>query len=75
MAKRPKTGGRKKGTPNKTTSPVKELAKGYGLKVIETFAAILVDENAPHASRITAGRELLEHSIQQWDGSLSARQR
>ena len=52
-------GGRKKGTPNRTTAEIRELAQQHGPLVLKTLAA-LVKKADCDAVRVSAGKELLE---------------
>ncbi len=62
MARGFKTGGRKKGTPNKRTVRRAELlAQLYGRDPITFFASILQDKRAAPEDRILAARELLPY--------------
>jgi|SRR5881392_3953908 len=55
----PKTGGRKKGTPNKSSNGIRDLAQQYGPDAIMELATILTtSEN--HQARIAAAKELLD---------------
>lgn len=76
----PKTGGRKAGTPNKSTADVKALAEPYGPEAIETLAAVMRDTTQPAAARIAAADKLLDRGYgkpkqpidhQSSDGSMS----
>ena len=58
MTKGYKTGGRKKGTPNKHTAEVKELAQQHGVECVERLAEIAGGDNVPAA--VAACRELLD---------------
>jgi len=58
---RRKTGGRAKGVLNKTTRDVRELAQGYGPRVIEGLWKIF-QESDSEASRIAAAKELLDRA-------------
>lgn len=60
MAIGKKTGGRQKGTPNKVTADVKELAQSYGAEAITALVEIVRDGEAPHAARVSAVKELLD---------------
>ena len=53
-------GGRQKGTPNKATAEVKELAKQYTEKAIRRLADMLDDPNAPPVAVVKAAAELLD---------------
>ena len=59
----PKTGGRRKGTPNRATAEIKALAQTYGPDAIDTLAEIMNDKAAPEASRVAAIRELLDRGF------------
>ncbi|MDX1571878.1 MAG: hypothetical protein R3200_15460 [Xanthomonadales bacterium] len=54
-----KTGGRKKGTRNKTAPDIKQLAAPYGPDALEALAGIMADPDAPAAARVAACREIL----------------
>ncbi len=54
-----KTGGRTKGTPNKSTAEIKELAQTYSAKALETLATIMRNSDNDTA-RIAAAKELLD---------------
>lgn len=56
---RPRTGGRKKGTPNKATAEVKALAQCWGEQAISTLAT-LMEKGDTDQVRISAARELLD---------------
>ena len=58
MTKRTKTGGRKKGTPNKHTAEVRELAQQHGPACIERLAEIAMGDNPTAA--VSACKELLD---------------
>ena len=58
MAKRVKTGGRKKGTPNKHTAEVRVLAQQHGPACIERLAEIALGDNPTAA--VAACKELLD---------------
>lgn len=60
MAKGVKTGGRKKGTPNKATASVKEAARKYTDEALLTLAEIMRDEEQPAAARVAASNSLLD---------------
>ena len=54
-----KQGGRKKGTPNKSTAEIKELAQTYSTDALKTLAMImLTSEN--DTAKIAAAKELLD---------------
>ena len=57
MAKGHKTGGRRKGTPNKATAEVRALAQQYTAECIDRLAEIARDDNPTAA--VSACRELL----------------
>jgi len=54
-----KTGGRKAGTPNKTTRAVRALAQDYGREAIELLATIM-RSSQNEAVKISSARELLD---------------
>jgi len=56
----PKTGGRKKGTPNKATRDIKAMAQEYGEEAVTTLATIMKDESHPPAARVAAAKELID---------------
>lgn len=58
----PKTGGRQKGTPNKATRAVKELAGEYGEEAVRSLVEIMRDGEAPPAARVAASREILDRA-------------
>ena len=60
MARGKKTGGRKKGTPNKATMGVKAMAQVYTDDALATLAAIMRDKEAPPAARVAASNSLLD---------------
>ncbi len=59
MANGIKTGGRKVGTPNKTTSAVRALAQDYGREAIELLATIM-RSSQNESVKISSARELLD---------------
>ncbi len=67
MTKRTKTGGRKKGTPNKHTAEVRELAQQHGAACIERLAEIAMGDNPTAA--VAACKELLDRG---WGKSVAA---
>lgn len=54
--------GRKKGVPNKITRPIRELAANFSEGAIATLVKIAADQQAPHAARVAACRELLDRA-------------
>jgi len=50
----PKTGGRQKGTPNKLTAEIKEVASQYGEEAIETLVELMRGDNNPQVQRAAA---------------------
>jgi len=56
----PKSGGRQKGTPNKITADIKEIAQSFGEEAIKSLVEIVRDGEAPHAARVSAVKELLD---------------
>jgi hypothetical protein len=63
MAKGKKTGGRKPGSTNKLSAEIKALAQKHGPEMIEGLLAMARDEEAPHASRIAAQKEVLDRGF------------
>jgi len=57
--KRPGSG-RKKGTPNKATNELKQLAQQYTEKAVETLSEVMTDPEAPAVARIAAANSLLD---------------
>jgi len=56
----PKTGGRRKGTPNKATADIKAIAQQYGEESILGLIEIARDTDAPHAARVAAYKDILD---------------
>ncbi|MCY1285671.1 hypothetical protein D9M69_491140 [compost metagenome] len=56
----PKTGGRRKGTPNKATVDVKALAQQYSEEAVKSLVEIMRDGDAPHAARVAAAKDILD---------------
>jgi len=59
-AKRPRRGGRAKGTPNKTTREVRALAQEYGPSAIKVLAELMLDDEQLGATRRAAAVDLLD---------------
>jgi hypothetical protein len=59
MAKGVKTGGRKKGTPNKATAEIRGLAREYTAEALEALVGVMRDSDQPSA-RVSAAREILD---------------
>jgi hypothetical protein len=59
MASGRKTGGRKKGVPNKATADVKAAAQKYTAEALKTLAHIM-KAGEPDAARVAAAKELLD---------------
>lgn len=55
-----KTGGRVKGTPNKLTADVKEIARGYGPEIIGLLIKMARDDETPHAAKVAAMKEIMD---------------
>ena len=55
---KPPTSGRRKGTPNKSTATIKDLAQKHGPAMIEALRQIADDQK--HPARVAAIRELLD---------------
>lgn len=58
----PKTGGRKKGTPNKVTADVKSVAQEYGQEAIKSLVEIMRGTDYPPAARVAASKEILDRA-------------
>ncbi len=58
--RKPKVGGRQRGTPNKTTEEVRSLAKKHGEAAIRFLVRTMKDKTMPAHVRVTASKELLE---------------
>ena len=52
--------GRPKGSRNKVTAEIKELAQEYGPEALATLAGIMRDAAAPHQARVAASNALLD---------------
>lgn len=52
--------GRPKGSRNKVTADIKEIAQGFGEEAITHLVEIARDGDAPHAARVAAVREILD---------------
>ena len=59
MAKGHKTGGRAKGTPNKSTAELKALAQQYSKECIEELKRLALNADSD-AARVSAIREILD---------------
>ncbi|SRR5260221_3030359 len=57
-----RTGGRKKGTPNKATADVKALAQEHTAEAIRVLAGIMSDDDEPAAARVSAANALLDRA-------------
>jgi len=68
MAKERKTGGRKRGIPNKATRELKELAQPYASEAIQTLREIM-EHGGTEAARVAAARELLDRGYGRPAGS------
>ena len=56
----PKTGGRQKGTPNRATAEIRELARQYSGRAIDVLVSIMEAPDKNDNARIAAARELLD---------------
>ncbi len=63
MALGRKTGGRKKGTPNKVQSPIKEAAREYTQEALEILAGVMRDEAQPASARVSASNSILDRAF------------
>ncbi|BAH98978.1 hypothetical protein WSS15_03310 [Acetobacter pasteurianus] len=57
----PKTGGRQKGTPNKATREIKEIAQAYTDTAIATLAFI-AENGESEAARVSAANSILDRA-------------
>lgn len=53
-------GGRKKGTPNKATAPIREAARQYTTQALQTLASVMKGVEYPAAARVAAANSLLD---------------
>lgn len=60
MAAGRKTGGRRKGSPNKATVVVKDAAQAFTADAINTLAGVMKDVAQPAAARVAAANALLD---------------
>jgi hypothetical protein len=58
---REKTGGRKKGQPNKVVTDIRELAQGYGPEAIGTLVTLMREADF-ETVRVSAAKELLDRA-------------
>lgn len=56
----PKTGGRKKGVPNKATASLKDAAQVYTEQALATLASIMLSASEGGAARVAAANALLD---------------
>jgi hypothetical protein len=57
-----KTGGRRKGTPNRATADVKTLAGVYTPEAVRLLAAVMRNKKAPLMARVMAADKLLDRA-------------
>lgn len=63
VAKREKTGGRQKGTPNKVARvDIRKTAALFSLRAVSTLVEIMEDEKANNSDRISAAKEILDRA-------------
>ena len=60
MAKGVKTGGRQRGTPNKSTADLREAAQQFTADALQTLVDVMKDEGQPAAARISAATAILD---------------
>lgn len=53
-------GGRQKGTPNKATAVLKDLAQNYTEEAVTALAEVMRDATAPAVARVSAATALLD---------------
>ncbi len=56
---RAKTGGRTKGTPNKATASLKDMARQYTAEALEALVGIIRDSETD-AAKVSAAKEILD---------------
>ncbi len=59
MAKRQKTGGRRKGTPNKVTAEIRDAAQQYTVEALEGLAQIARNSDSD-AAKVAAWKAILD---------------
>lgn len=55
--------GRKPGAPNRVTAEIKSLAQTYCSEAVDNLVEIMKDDDAPHAARVAAARELIDRGF------------
>lgn len=61
MARGTKTGGRVKGTPNKSTASLKDMARVHTEAALNTLVSVLAGgEGIPAAAQVAAAKEILD---------------
>lgn len=56
-------GGRRKGTPNKATAAIKEIAGQYTQQAVDTLVSVLAGgEGIPAAAQVAAAKEILDRA-------------
>lgn len=53
-------GGRQKGTPNKATASIRDIAKQYTTEAIAALVAVMRDKDEPAAARVSAANSILD---------------
>lgn len=56
----PKTGGRQKGVANKATASIRDIAQQYTTEALEALLGVLRSDEAPHAAKVGAAKEILD---------------
>ena len=56
----PKTGGRVKGTPNKATASIRDIAREYTAEAVAALVGVLRAPEEPAAARVAAAKEILD---------------
>lgn len=59
----PKSGGRKKGTPNKATASIRDAARAYTDEALQALVSVMRDKEAPHAARVSAANSVLDRGF------------
>jgi hypothetical protein len=62
MGDREKTGGRQKGTPNKTTSEIRSIAQKHGRDAICALVKLMRKKDTPPATIVAAAKEILDRA-------------
>jgi hypothetical protein len=62
-----KSGGRKAGTPNRATAPIRlalqQLAESYSCDALRVLRAVMRDKKAPFIARVLAADKILDRAV------------